>query len=389
MSEAPIVAFANTSWNSLWMNRQHLLSRLAAGGRRVAYSNGVVHYAQFSGTPLRQRAVSRDGVMVMEPGYLIPCTYRASPLRRVALGYHCEMIREALGIGRATPVIGMCFDPDLLDYVDALQPALRVFHIYDSYNKMGNAGSDFTLTRRRIRSFDVITASSAYMYEDVVGVPPDPRYVVPNGVDYAQLVASIGAPSTTAAAIAALPGAKVGYVGSINTKIDFNLVAALAVALPAVSFVFVGPVRLALLRRDARDFADYERMRALPNVHFFGQVPKEELAPVISTMDVTCIYFRVDRADWVEAVYPIKLNEYLAVGKPVISTPIRVVCKEFGDVVAICDGAADWERTLRAALEQGDSVVALERRRRIAASNDWSRRIAHLESLIAATVDTT
>ncbi len=385
----PIVAFANTTWTALWMNRQHLLSRLAAGGRPVAYSNGVVHYGQFRGTPLHQTVVRRDGVLVMEPGYLIPCTYRASPLRRMALRHHCARIREMLGIARSAPVIGMCFDPDLLDYVDALQPALRIFHIYDSYNKMGNVSVDFTAARRRIRQFDVVTASSAYMYEDVLGVPPEPRFVVPNGVDYAQLVGAIEAPSATADAIRALPGARIGYVGSINTKIDFSLVATLATALPSTSFVFVGPVRTALLARNAVDFAAYQHMRSLPNVYFFGQVPKEELAPVIAAMDITCIYFRIDRADWVEAVYPIKLNEYLAVGKPVVSTPIRVVCEAFSDVVDICGTTDEWERTLRTLLASRDDHGGLERRRNVAASNDWSRRITHLESLIAATATTT
>jgi glycosyltransferase involved in cell wall biosynthesis len=384
MASLPLIAFATTHWNSLWMNRQHLLSRLAAGGRPVAYSNGVVHYSRLGEVHWRQTASVQDRVVVMREGYFLPATHRPTPLRRLALRHHCARIRAALGIDDGAPVIGMCFDPDLLDCIDALAPAVRVFHIYDSYNKMGNGCAAFEEVRRRIRAFDLVTASSAYMYEDVVGSRPEARFIVPNGVDFAALAAPPAVASGTADAIRRLPGPKIGYVGSINTKIHFELVHALASALPEASFVFVGPVRTAMLQRQPEDFVAYERLGRLANVHFFGPVARPELAAVIGAMDVNCIFFRIDRPDWVSAVYPIKLNEYLAVGKPVISTAVKVVREEFAHVVTVCDTVEEWLAALRPMLDGRRDDAGSEARRQVARANDWSQRVSHIESLLDA-----
>lgn len=379
----PIIAFANTPWTaSLWMNRQHLLSRLAQRGRKVAYSNGVVHYREWDSGLWLQQAAHHDQVLVMQPGYFIPATHRPSWLRTAALAHHCRRIRALLGLGRAAPVVGLCFDPDLLDYVDALAPVLRVFHIYDSYNKMDNRGVDFDPVRARLREFDLVTASSAYMYEDVIGRTPTPDHVVPNGVDYEGLIANLDLQCPTATAIRALPGPRVGYVGSINTKVDFELVHALASARPDASFVFVGPVRNAILHRNPADRSAFERLRALPNVHIFRQVPRHELAPVLAAMDMNCIFFRLDRHDWVEAVYPLKLNEYLAVGKPVLSTPLRIVREQFTGVVAVCDGQAEWLAAIDAAHAESGTAAAVAARRAIAAANDWNVRVTQFAALI-------
>ena len=381
----PIIAFANTPWTaSLWMNRQHLLSRLAARGRAVAYSNGVVHYSQLGSDRWRQQAARHDQVLVMQPGYFMPATHRPSWLRRAALVHHCRRIRALLGVAADAPVVGLCFDPDLMDYVDALAPVLRVFHIYDSYNKMDSRGVDFAPVRARLRGFDLVTASSAYMYEDVIGRAPAPDHVVPNGVDYDGLIASLDTQCATATAIRALPGPRIGYVGSINTKIDFALVHALASARPDASFVFVGPVRNAILYRNPADRAAFERLRILPNLHFFRQVPRHELAPVLGAMDMNCIFFRLDRGDWVEAVYPLKLNEYLAVGKPVLSTPLRIVREQFADVVGICAGPAEWLAAIDAAGAEPRTSAAVAARRAVAAGNDWNVCVTQFAGLIDA-----
>lgn len=381
MANTPIIAFAITPWNSLWMNRQHLLSRLAASGRPIAYSNGVVHYSRFR-VPFLHTAERQDHVVVIQPGYFIPSTHRSSWLRSLALRHHCKRIFEQLGIDRATPVVGLCFDPDLLDCIDALQPALRMFHIYDSYNRMQGRFAGFESVRRRIREFDLVTASSSYMYEDVIGEKADERFIVPNGVDFAQLADCSNVTSATADAIKKLPGAKIGYVGSINSKIHFDLIHGLATALPDANFVFVGPIRTSMLRRVEDDFMAYERLRRLANVHFFNQVAKQELSAVIAAMDINCIFFRLDRADWVESVYPIKLNEYLAVGKPVISTAVRVVREQFSDVVMVCDTVEQWLHAIREALAHHSDDANVQARRLVARSNDWSERVSHIESLL-------
>jgi glycosyltransferase involved in cell wall biosynthesis len=383
MPRLPIIAFAKTCWNSLWMNRQHLLHRIAAGGRRVAYSNGVNHYSQFGKIPFLQHPAQMDSVTVMKNGYFLPSTHARTLLRRASVWHHCGRIRQALGVAPGSPVIGMCFDPELIDYIDVLDPTLRIFHIYDSYNKMQDSTQDFEPFRQRILQFDLITASSAFMYRDVTGREPDARVIVPNGVDYEQFVSEAFEPSPTAEKINALPGPRVGYVGSTNTKIDFVLVTELATACPDASFIFVGPVRYYLLEKHAEELANFERLQRLPNVYFFDTVPKEELPAVVNALDIGCIFSNVKNCDWVAAQYPLKLNEYLAKGLPVISSGIRIIQEDFQDVVTECNSRDEWISAIRQHAKAPRAEADVAARREVAAHNDWSIRVSQIESLLA------
>ena len=381
----PIIAFGNIGWNALWMNRQHLLSRFAARGHAVAYSNGTAHYSQFGKLPWSAACEWRDGVLQIPQRFYPPRTDSLTALSRFSMARHAHMIRHALGVTPGTPHVGMCFDPNLLDYIDALAPPLRAFHIYDAYNRMDLSLHDFTALRRRIGAYDLITASSDHMYEDVVGHPPEPRFVVPNGVDFDAMRAGQNAPSETAARIRALPGPRIGYVGSINTKLHFELVRALAVARPDASFVMVGPVRTTLLRRHAEEYRACTTLQALPNVHFFDQVPREQVPAVVNAMDINCLFFRIDRDDWVAACYPLKLHEYLAIGKPVLSTAIKVVREQFSSVIDVCDDLPQWLAAIARAEAARDDAEAIASRRAVAAENDWNIRAAQFGALLADT----
>ena len=298
---------------------------------------------------------------------------------------HAQQLRRYLEVAPGTPHVGMCFDPNLIDYIDALAPPLRAFHIYDAYNRMDFSLGDFDVLRQRISTFDLITASSERMYEDVIGRAPEPRCVVPNGVDFMAMVSDWNAPSATAERIRALPGPRIGYVGSINTKVHFDLVRALAVARPDASFVMVGPMRTTLLRRHAEEQRACEALQALPNVHFFGQVDRQQVPAVLNAMDINCLFFRVDHDDWVAACYPLKLHEYLAIGKPVLSTPIEVVREQFSSVITVCESVPQWLAAIAHAEAEGQDNQALAARRAVAQENDWNIRAAQLSALLADT----
>jgi len=383
MNKPAIVAFARTPWNSVWMNRQHLLSRLAARGYRVAYSNGIAHYTEFGNLPMWPRMEWQDQVLLAHRGYLPPASVRLSWLKRLGLRQHCQALLRALGKVRAEDVVGMCFDPDLLDCIDVLAPGRRMFHIYDSYHKMYGQALDFEVIRRRIVDYDLVTASSAQMYEEVTARPPSPERIVSNGVDFSLFDSGQLPPSPTAEAIEALPGTRIGYVGSINTKIDFALVAWLSERFPADSFVLVGPTRHAILERMSDDLATYETLRARPNVHIYPAVSRHEIPAILAAMHITCIFFRVDRADWVPAVYPIKLNEYLASGRPVISSDLRVVREDFADVVTNCRTPAEWAAAIERLRLQLNDDAARAARMAVARANDWERRVDQIEALLA------
>ena len=103
-----------------------------------------------------------------------------------------------------------------------------------------------------------------------------------------------------------------GYMGGVHKVIDFELVKKVAHAHPDKSLVFVGPIQT--------EVAD---LTQISNVHFLGQRKYEELPTYIKHFDIGLIPYALN--EYTESVYPTKLNEYLIMGKPVISTELREV----------------------------------------------------------------
>lgn len=163
--------------------------------------------------------------------------------------------------------------------------------------------------------------------------------------------------------LSSIPHPRIGYVGSINIKVDLLLVAEIARRRPDWHWVFIGPVR----RNHYEGFPGNAEFQAglaacdqLDNVHFLGAKPYYILPSYTTHMDVNTMCYRSVSGGWWTAIYPLKLHEYLAVGKPVVGTNLDVL-QEFRSVVAIAETAEDWLRALRAAVDAGGTGTKHER----------------------------
>jgi glycosyltransferase involved in cell wall biosynthesis len=115
-------------------------------------------------------------------------------------------------------------------------------------------------------------------------------------------------------------------------------------------------------------------------VRFTGSIPYEETPTVINRFDVAIIPFLKDEAS--AGIYPLKMFEYLAAGKPVVSTNFNPeILIELLDVVATCDNANDFAYACRQVVET-ESAQQIEKRKRIAEKNTWAHRARQWQELI-------
>jgi len=121
-----------------------------------------------------------------------------------------------------------------------------------------------------------------------------------------------------------------GYFGAIDERIDWEILRYLAAQHPADRVTLAGPV-LGALPNDLP-----------PNIELVGPVPYDELPLTVSTFDVCMIPFK--NTPLVQFVSPTKTPEYLAAGKPVVSTGIPDVVHDYGDVVRVADTPEDFTR---------------------------------------------
>jgi teichuronic acid biosynthesis glycosyltransferase TuaH len=205
---------------------------------------------------------------------------------------------------------------------------------------------------RRVRDLGrgVVAVSPAIL--DVIR-PSGPGVVVPNGVDPLEWGSARPAPDW----FGSLPGPRLLYVGSLESRIDVDAIATAARSLPGASFVLVGPLL------DPDHFAE---LRRLPNVDLQPPASRAEVVGLVTAADV-CLLPHVNNA-LTRAMSPLKLYEYLAGGAPVAALDLPPI-RDVSSRVVIRD---DLGQAIGEALALGRESDS--ERRTFAEDNSWRSR---------------
>jgi glycosyltransferase involved in cell wall biosynthesis len=274
--------------------------------------------------------------------------------------------------GSEGPLVGWSFHPRFWPLIECVAPDSIVYHAYDLFHKQRGWTPQFAgYEGHFIRHARLVVASSEPIAEYLRERGARSVLVVENGVDYDAFAAGASAPQP--ADIQVVPHPRIGYVGALNRKVDSPLLVELASRRPEWHFVLIG----ACGSFDRETSSAVERLRCMRNVHFLGFKHHRDLPAYVSAMDVNLLAYRLGPQLWTEGIYPLKLHEYLASGRPVVGADLSTL-RKFSDVVAIAHTAATWEEAVDAALIDR-SPDASERRRAVARANTWEKRAALLE----------
>jgi glycosyltransferase involved in cell wall biosynthesis len=266
------------------------------------------------------------------------------------------------------------FHPRFGYLVDHLRFERLVYHAYDLYSHTADwTARSEEAQRRLLARADLIVCSSERIALELRQHSGKPVHVVPNGVDFERFAAARSAAEP--AEFAAIPRPRIGYVGSLNQKVDFALLETLSARRPDWHFVLAGRT----IGLGGAETARFERLVDRPNVHFLGQKSTAEIAAYTAALDVGLLCYRTSGA-WTEGIYPLKLHEYLACGLPVVSSDFPAA-RDFPDVVWIARDEDDWQQRIDHALAVRDPG-AVEERMAVARANSWDQRAAQLDALL-------
>ncbi|WP_066013116.1 glycosyltransferase [Endozoicomonas atrinae] len=184
--------------------------------------------------------------------------------------------------------------------------------------------------------------------------------ILPHGVDYPLF-------SSPAAKPHDLPdsGPIAGFYGSISAWLETDLLVQSAIALPSWQFVFIGDIK-----------TDISSLQALPNVHFLGAKPHNQLPSYIQHWNVAMLPFRNNKQ--IAACNPLKLREYLASGTPIASTSFPAA-REYENLVAIQSPKEPFSRVILRANDQREEKANRQAR---VSTESWQHRATQLEALI-------
>jgi glycosyltransferase involved in cell wall biosynthesis len=259
--------------------------------------------------------------------------------------------------------------PHLPYLAGALQERAAVYYCIDDYAAMPGvnrevvAAMDAEITRRA----DVVFVSSETLKEPKSQLNPNTHHS-PHGVDVEHFGRAQDPDQPVAPEVAALKRPVIGFFGLIERWINLDLVAYLAEQRPQWSFVLIGRAAVPTEQLPQRD-----------NIHYLGKRPYEDLPAYGKGFDVSIIPYHLTYQ--VLNSSPLKLREYLAMGKPVVSVSVPEIDK-FADVVAIARTKEEFLEKLDLAVAGQEPADATQRRMNRVREDGWSARVDNVLAIV-------
>ncbi len=305
-----VLCFSHLRWNFVYQRPQHLLTRFNAQGEVHFWEEPVLQERE---APLLQREVSAEGVRVLTP--LLPHGLSTEQ----ALAAQRSMLDAYLVETKLQSFVSWYYTPMALAFSAHLTPEVTVYDCMDELSAFQGAPAALLEMERRLFAVaDVVFAGGASLYASKKKQHAN-VHLFASSIDRDHFA---GARRTQQdpADQRNIAHPRIGFFGVLDERLDRALLREAASLRPDWQFVLVGPV--VKIREDELPHA--------ANIHYLGQKSYADLPQYLANWDVAMLPFAQNAST--RFISPTKTPEYLAAGKPVVSTPIRDVVRPYGDL---------------------------------------------------------
>jgi UDP-galactopyranose mutase len=362
-----LLVLSHLRWDFVFQRPQHVMTRFAQTHRVIfveepVYHREAVFLERF--TPCRNVEILRPHTPIRAPGFHDDQIPVLAPL--------LEQFLQAHGI---RPDAVWLYTPMALPLATGLSPARLVYDCMDELAAF--KGAPRQLIQREnalLRAADLVFTGGPSLYRAKRDRHPA-VHCFPSSVDHAHFARARRLPSHPAQSHVARP--RLGFFGVIDERMDFALLAALADARQDWQVVMVGPIAK----------VDENVLPQRPNIHWLGQRGYEELPHFLAGWDVCLMPFALNEAT--RYISPTKTPEYLAAGRPVVSTALADVAQLYGEAIHIAhDTGAFIEHCVRA-LEEDDAARQRREARaaELLARTSWDRTVESMRAILSACGD--
>jgi glycosyltransferase involved in cell wall biosynthesis len=292
--------------------------------------------------------------------FSVPLWHRPFLRRLNILSLEIQIRKACRVVGLTRPLLWVAC-PTAFEVAKRMQrSSVVVYQRHDKFEEYNEQTREYMMAADQWLSEHaaLIVYSSRVLYEEERGRKPQ-SLLIGQGVELAHFDPDKARQAGQPFDLANIKRPIVGFFGEIEENgVDMALVGEVVQALPEVSFVFVG-----------RLIADPAPVRGLPNIHFLGKKPYDEVPRYGAHFDLAIM--PLPKNQWKYYSSPLKLKEYLALGLPIVSTefPEAIYYK---DIFYVASNGADFIHGIREAL-QGRAVGTPESRRARVAGDTWEQ----------------
>lgn len=258
------------------------------------------------------------------------------------------------------------------DIARIIKPALTVYQCVDPMIVPYDMKHGIISEDKLVKESDLVICTSKALYNNKKSQNPN-TYFVPNAADIDHCSQALDPVLPVHNKIKDMQKPIIGYLGTLERRMDYNLVLEVVKVNPEKTFVLAGPVW---------DNSVPPELFKVPNVHIIGPIPYNELPQLIKGFDVAIIPFKKDEVS--ATIFPLKLFEYLSAGKPVVITSFNPDLKDYTNgTVTYADGAEEFTVALNEAIANNSAEKVAERTA-LAKLNTWTKRTSEIADIISS-----
>jgi len=381
-----IICISSIDWDFLWQGHQEIASALAENNNRVLFiENTGVRSPGIRDIPRMRNRIrnwmkgvggirkERDNLYIFSP-LVLPFPYW-----KIAQWINRYLVLSVLErwirvMDFSDPIIWTYLPTPLsLDIIDNIVKQLIVYYCIDDFSSSSfSARKVLRSEKKLLETADLVFVTSQALY-DYCSRYSTNVHLFPFAVNFEKFEQVRLNDTAVPQELRSLTRPIVGYVGGIHKWIDQKLLRATAERHPSHSFVFVGPLQ-----------TDISMVAGLKNVFFLGSKSHDHVPRFIKNFDVCIIPYSITH--YTKNIYPTKMNEYLAMGKAVVSTNLPEIAQFNGTYegsVYIAQSEKEFGGLIEKALAE-DSDDARKRRIAAAKENSWANRIHRMSDLMEA-----
>lgn len=359
--EADIIVFSHLRWHFVTQRPQHIINRLA-NNRKILFVEEPVSFEQ------NQKGMANfiqvhDNVAILQP--YINFDNLAEELPPAIEDYISFLTAQK-------PPLLWFYSAAFHEMTSSIQHSLVIYDCMDELSAFkGASPALIDQEYKLIKKADLVFTGGRSLYEAKSKIA-DNVFCYPSAVEREHFEAALLEVTRVPNDIKAVPHPVVAYYGVIDERLNLQLLDEVSTLNPLVSFVMIGPVVK----------IDESELPRKTNIHYLGSKAYSELPAYLKGVDIAMMPFALNEST--EFISPTKTLEYMAALKPIISTPVRDVEREYSDVVKIVHDAEEFTNAIRFYLNESKSHIDQRNKRyqEILDTKSWDKTVSAMEKNI-------
>jgi len=367
-----VVCLSTSNFYPFPTRKQNVMRRL--GNAEILYFDPPVSLiAPLKDKTMRSRLTdwkkppqqAEENILVYALPPVIPFGNKFRFINRINQRLQARFIRKKLQQHGFDKPLLWCYSPTACDVHAHVPHSALVYDCVDRHSAykghLDPAVVD-QMEKELATAADQVFCTAVGLYDTLVQYNPSTQ-LIPNGADYPLFSQAAGERE------ADLPPV-FGFVGMLQDCIEYDYLEALAQHRPDAEIVLIGRVMPGV---------DVERLTAYPNVKYLGLMPQQQLPQQMRRFSCCLNLFKEGRLS--RDVSPLKFYEYLATGKPIVSTREPLQVQEYADIVYVVSSKQEFLAACDAAAAENDAEKCAERMRR-ARLTAWDKRVAQMQEIL-------